>query len=126
MIGLQTYKPTPLAGAGFVSGDPRGFEGDGCENDEDGCPDYFTKPYSGWVFANFTMIGTGPGVFVGVSDANGTVIRRGAGANLVNGIVARWQGRGLGRTRDVRGASADAHGGLLRGHPFGNGLPRRG
>lgn len=104
MIGLQTYKPTPLPGAGFVSSDPRGFEGDGCENDKDGCPNYYTKPYTGPVFANFTMIGTGPGVFVGVSEGNGTVIRRGAGASLVNGIVARWQGRGL-NVRDVESDS---------------------
>ena len=104
MIGLQTYKPTPLAGAGFVSSDPRGFEGDGCENDKAGCPDYFTKPYSGPVFANFTMVGTGPGVFVGVSEGNGAVIRRGSGANLVNGIIARWQGRGL----NVRDAASDS------------------
>jgi hypothetical protein len=103
LIGYQTYKPTPLAGAGFASQDPRGFEGDGCENDKPGCPDYTTKPYSEPVFANFTLVGTGPGVFVGVKDANGAVIRRGSGGTIFNGILARWQGIGL----DVRDAQTN-------------------
>jgi hypothetical protein len=97
LIGLQTYKPTPRAGAGFASSDPRGFEGDGCENDKAGCPDYNNKPYSMPVFANFTLIGTGPNVFAGISAANttGATIRRGSGGVLVNGVIARWQGIGL-------------------------------
>lgn len=103
LIGLQTYRPTPRAGAGFASSDPRGFEGDGCETNKAGCPSFTTAPYSMPVFANFTMIGSGPGVFVGVSDANGSVIRRGSGGVLVNGIMARWQGIGL----DVRDAATD-------------------
>lgn len=107
LIGYQTYKPTPLAGAGFPSSDPRGFEGDGCETTKAGCADFTTKPYSMPVFANFTLVGTGPGVFTGVSDANGSVIRRGSGGSIFNGILARWQGIGL----DVR----DAQTNTLRG-----------
>ena len=108
LIALQTYKPTPLAGAGFPSQDPRGFEGDGCENDKPGCPDYTTQPYSMPVFANFTLVGTGAGVFVGVKDANAAVIRRGSGGTIVNGIIARWQGIGL----DVRDAQTNTLRGL--------------
>jgi hypothetical protein len=97
MIALQTYKPTPRAGAGFASQDPRGFEGDGCETTKAGCGDFNTKPYSMPVFANFTAIGTGPNVFAGISAANtsGSTIRRGSGGVLINGVIARWQGIGL-------------------------------
>ena len=97
LIALQTHRPTPRAGAGFVSGDPRGFEGDGCENDKAGCPNYDTAPFSMPVFANFTLVGPGAGVFAGVSAANtsGATIRRGSGGVLVNGVIARWQGIGL-------------------------------
>jgi hypothetical protein len=97
LIGLQTYKPTPRPGAGNASSDPRGFEGDGCENDKPGCPDYNNKPYSMPVFANFTLIGSGPNVFAGISAANtsGATIRRGSGGTLINGVIARWQGIGL-------------------------------
>jgi hypothetical protein len=97
LIALQSYKPTPRAGAGFFSADPRGFEGDGCENDKPGCPDYHTKPYSMPVWANFTLVGTGAGVFAGVSSNNstGATVRRGSGGTLINGVIARFQGTGL-------------------------------
>jgi hypothetical protein len=108
LIGYQTYKPTPLAGAGFASTDPHGFEGDGCETTKAGCADFTTKPYSEPVFANFTMVGPGPNTFTGVSDANASVIRRGSGATLFNGIIARWQGIGL----DVRDAQTNTLRGL--------------
>jgi hypothetical protein len=108
MIAFQTFKPTPQAGAGFASSDPRAFEGDGCETTKAGCPDFTTKPYSEPVFANFTLVGPGPGTFTGVSDANATVIRRGSGGTLFNGIIARWQGIGL----DVRDAQTNTLRGL--------------
>src|SRR5919201_1530604 len=101
LIALQTIRPNPPAAAGKPSVDPRGFEGDGCESDKPGCSaNYATAPFSEPVFANFTVIGTGPGVFnfTGFKDSNGAVIRRGSGGTLVNGIIARWQGIGL----DVR------------------------
>jgi hypothetical protein len=105
IIGMQTFRPTPRAGAGFSSVDPRGFEGDGCENDKAGCPSYTNAPYSMPVFANFTLVGTGPGVynFSGFKDSNGAVLRRGTGGTFVNGIIARWQGVGL----NVRDAATD-------------------
>ncbi len=108
LIAYQTYKPTPLAGAGFASSDPRGFEGDGCETTKAGCADFTTQPFSEPVFANFTLVGPGPGVFTGVSDANASVIRRGSGGSLFNGIIARWQGIGL----DVRDAQTNTLRGL--------------
>jgi hypothetical protein len=103
LIAYQTFKPTPQAGAGFAASDPRGFEGDGCETTKAGCADFTTRPYSQPVFANFTLVGPGPGTFTGVSDANASVIRRGSGGTLINGIIARWQGIGL----DVRDAQTN-------------------
>ncbi|HET9984309.1 MAG TPA: hypothetical protein VFQ38_12005, partial [Longimicrobiales bacterium] len=91
MIALQTTVIQPRAGAGFVSTDPRGFEGDGCEIDKAGCTGFGIAPYSQPFFANFTIIGPGPGVFT-PTDGNGMVVRRGSGGTFVNGVVARWPG----------------------------------
>jgi hypothetical protein len=93
LIALQTSVLTPRPGTGTVSSDPRGFEGDGCENDKAGCT-YANAPYSMPVFANFTVVGPGTGVF-STSDGNGAVVRRGGAANFVNGIIARWPGVGF-------------------------------
>ncbi len=41
------------------------------------------------MFANFTLVGTGPGV-VGSGGGFGMMLRRGTGGYYVNGIVARW------------------------------------
>lgn len=105
LIGLQTFQPTPRPGAGFPSADPRGFEGDGCELDKAGCTSYLVAPLSQPVFANFTLIGTGPGVFPGTvgTQSNGAVIRRGSGGTFLNGIIARWQNLGW----NVRDAQTD-------------------
>ncbi|MDB4949944.1 MAG: Fibronectin type domain protein [Gemmatimonadetes bacterium] len=88
LIALQTTVVTPRAGTGTVSSDPRGFEGDGCENDKAGCT-YANTPYSQPVWANFTVIGPGTGVF-SPADGNGAVIRRGSAGTLVNGVIGRW------------------------------------
>jgi fibronectin type 3 domain-containing protein len=93
LIALQTTVIQPRAGTGTVSSDPRGFEGDGCENDKAGCT-YANTPYSSPVWANFTVIGPGPGVFT-PTDGNGAVFRRGTAGTLVNGIIARWPGVGV-------------------------------
>lgn len=90
LIALQTRVLQPRAGAGTLSTDPRGFEGDGCEIEKAGCQ-FTNAPYSMPLFANFTVIGPGPGVFQ-QTDGNGAVIRRGAGGTFVNGIIARWPG----------------------------------
>ncbi|MEZ4585163.1 MAG: fibronectin type III domain-containing protein [Gemmatimonadales bacterium] len=93
LIALQTSVLTPRPGTGTVSSDPRGFEGDGCENDKAGCT-YANAPYSQPVWANFTVIGPGTGVF-STTDGNAAVVRRGGAANFVNGILARWPGVGF-------------------------------
>ena len=87
LIALQTSVLTPRPGTGTVSSDPRGFEGDGCENDKAGCT-YANAPYTMPVFANFTVVGPGTGVFSG-TDGNAAVVRRGGAASFVNGILSR-------------------------------------
>jgi hypothetical protein len=93
MIALQTQLIQPRAGTGTLSTDPRGFEGDGCENTKAGCT-FSNTPFSMPVFANFTVIGPGAGVFA-QADGNGSVIRRGSGATFVNGIIGRWPQYGI-------------------------------
>lgn len=102
LIALQTTVPTPATGAGTVSSDPRGFEGDGCEIDKAGCT-FANTPYSMPLFVNFTVVGPGTGVF-SATDGNGAVVRRGAGGTFVNGIIARWPGVGF----SVRDAESKA------------------
>lgn len=93
LIAFQTRLIAPRAGAGSLSTDPRGFEGDGCEDTKAGCT-FTNPPYSMPVFANFTLLGPGTGVFA-QADGNGIVVRRGSGATLVNGVIARWPQYGL-------------------------------
>jgi hypothetical protein len=97
---------TPRPGTGTVSSDPRGFEGDGCENDKAGCT-YANAPYSMPVWANFTVVGPGDGVF-STTDGNGAVVRRGGAANFVNGIIARWPGVGFSIRDDETKALMDS------------------
>ncbi len=93
LIALQTQLIQPRSGTGTLSTDPRGFEGDGCENTKAGCT-FLNAPFSMPVFANFTVIGPGAGVFA-QADGNGSVIRRGSGASMVNGIIGRWPQYGM-------------------------------
>jgi hypothetical protein len=93
IIGLQTSLLTPRSGSGTTSSDPRGLEGDGCENDKAGCT-YGNQPHSLPVMANFTIIGPGTGVF-STNDGSGAVVRRGSGGYFVNGIIGRWPGVSL-------------------------------
>ena len=93
LIALQTSVLGPRPGTGTVSSDPRGFEGDGCDSAVAGCT-FANAPYSSPVFANFTLIGPGAGVF-STTDGSGAVLRRGTGGSFVNGIVARWPGAGV-------------------------------
>src|SRR5690606_23373921 len=46
------------------------------------------------VWANFTLIGPGEGVY-SATDGSGAVIRRGSAGTLVNGIIGRWPGVGV-------------------------------
>ena len=93
IVALQTRLITPRPGTGALSTDPRGFEGDGCEDTKAGCT-FLNPPFSMPVFANFTLVGPGAGVFA-QADGNGIVVRRGSGATLINGVVARWPQYGL-------------------------------
>jgi hypothetical protein len=89
LIAYQSKVLEPRTGAGTVSSDPQGIENDGCSgagctNGQDSQP--FTLP----MVANFTLIGTGPGVVDATSGGYGMVLRRGAGGVYVNGVIARW------------------------------------
>jgi hypothetical protein len=89
LIAFQSQVLQPRAGAGNVSNDPEGFENDGCAganctNGQESEP--FTIP----LVANFTMIGTGPGVVDATTGGIGMMLRRGTGGYYLNGIVSRW------------------------------------
>ena len=103
MIGLQSFYPTPRAGAGAVSTDPQGFEIDGCNGGGCVAPSGANAQSAGRdeglynmnVFANFTMIGTPTGVTVPGSGGVGAVLRRGTGGYYLNGVLARWPRGGI-------------------------------
>jgi len=104
LVALQTFQPSPRAGAGFVSVDPRGFEGDGCEVEKAGCTSHLTEPLSRPVFANFSLVGPGRGVaFANITSNTGATLRRGTAGTFVNGIISRWQGVGI----NLRDAATD-------------------
>ncbi len=96
LIGLQTGpRVSPATGnPGALASDQNGFEQDGCGSTSGGCADgYNSTPYSMPVYANFTMVGPGPGVVPVRPNGDGGVgllVRRGAGGVYVNGVVARW------------------------------------
>jgi hypothetical protein len=103
VIALQTARLDPAPGAGVLSTDPQGFEGDGCNGT--GCDlGFASEPFSVPVFANFTLVGPGTATTPTSSGDNGMVLRRGTGGYLTNGIVARWQAQGL----SVRDPETDA------------------
>ncbi|MBC7790355.1 MAG: fibronectin type III domain-containing protein [Anaerolineae bacterium] len=90
LIAFQSQQIPQRAGAGSLSTDPNGFEGDGCENTRPFCTTFAgSVPFSNPVFANFTVVGFGS-AFTTSSGGYGAVIRRGAGVTLINGILARW------------------------------------
>lgn len=95
LIALQTIVPTPLAGTGNPSVDPQGFEIDGCNGT--GCASgQASTPFTVPIFANWTLVGPGPGVFSSTTSGGfAAVIRRGTGGNYINGISARWPARFL-------------------------------
>ena len=95
LIAFQSQQIPQRAGAGSLSTDPNGFEGDGCETNRPFCTTFAgSVPFSSPVFANFTVIGFGS-AFTTSSGGYGAVIRRGAGVTLVNGILARWPRTGI-------------------------------
>jgi hypothetical protein len=103
MIAYQSKVLVPRTGAGNVSSDPQGFEVDGCAGAN--CLDgQNSQPYTIPLWANFTLIGTGPGVVDATSCGHGMVLRRGTGGYYVNGVVARWPRSAL----SIRDASTTA------------------
>jgi hypothetical protein len=97
VIGYQTFVPQPNASgsAGGAATDPVFFEADGCSGG--GCNNasaFESTPYSMPVFANFTVVGTGPGVLP-TNGGFGLVLRRGTGGTWVNGVVARMGNRAI-------------------------------
>lgn len=95
---MIAYQDTLLrARAGLLGGpssDPQAFEIDGCS--ASGCAlGPASTPYNMPVFANFTLVGTGSATISGQNGGVGMVLRQGTGGTFVNGIVARFPGRGL-------------------------------
>jgi hypothetical protein len=93
LIAFQDSILPPRAGAGVASTDPQGFEVDGCGSATgSGCSQgYNSMPLNIPMFANFTIIGTGPTDQVAAnSGGHGMVLRRGSGGYYVNGVIARF------------------------------------
>jgi hypothetical protein len=97
LIGFQSKVLIPRPQAGGVSTDPQGIENDGCGSNAGGGCDlgFNSTPLTIPVVANFTLVGTGPGV-VGAGGGYGMVLRRGVGGHYVNGLLARWPSAGIG------------------------------
>ena len=96
LISVQTgprLSPRP-GNVGALSAEQSGFEVDGCGTTAGTCALGFNStPFTSPVFANFTIIGPGPGVLparAGRDGGLGANIRRGAGGAWINGIFARW------------------------------------
>ena len=93
LIAYQSTVLQPRAGSGTLSADPQGFEVDGCGSASgSGCSQgYDSTPLNAPLFANFTMVGTGPNNDVAATSGGvGLLLRRGTGGFWVNGILARW------------------------------------
>lgn len=89
LIAYQARRVVPRAIAGSPSTDPQGIENDGCNGS--GCTDgQLSAPYTIPLVANFTLVGTGPGLVDQTSGGIGMMLRRGTGGYYVNGVVARW------------------------------------
>jgi hypothetical protein len=94
LIAFQSKQLVPRPGAGNVSSDPQGIENDGCNGS--GCDlGNNSTPLTIPVVANFTLVGTAPGV-VAAGGGHGMVLRRGTGGHYVNGILARWPSAAVG------------------------------
>ncbi len=93
LIAFQSKVLVPRAGAGNLSGDPQGIENDGCAGS--GCDlGQNSTPLTIPVVANFTLVGTEPGI-VGAAGGYGMVLRRGTGGHYVNGVIVRWPSAGF-------------------------------
>ena len=89
LIAFQSQVLQPRAGAGNVSNDPEGIENDGC-NGANCTNGQESQPFTIPLVANFTLIGTGPGVVDATTGGIGMMLRRGTGGYYLNGVVSRW------------------------------------
>jgi hypothetical protein len=89
LIAFQSVRPDARPAAGSASTDPQGIENDGC-NGANCLTGQNSLPRTNPIFANFTLVGTGPGVVDATSGGIGVMLRRGTAGSYVNGIVARW------------------------------------
>jgi hypothetical protein len=89
LIAFQSIRPDARPAAGSPSTDPQGFENDGCSG-ANCLSGQNSTPRTDAMFANFTFVGTGPGVVDGTSGGIGLMLRRGTTGHYVNGIIARW------------------------------------
>ena len=111
MIAYQSKVLIPRTGAGNVSSDPQGFENDGCAGAN--CANGQTsEPYTMPLWANFTLVGTGPGFVDATSGGYGMVLRRGTGGYYMNGVVARFPKAAL-SVRDAATTTRVAAGDLI-------------
>ncbi|HMS01933.1 MAG TPA: hypothetical protein PKE51_03120, partial [Gemmatimonadaceae bacterium] len=84
------------------SSDPQGIENDGCAGA--GCADgQNSTPRTSPIVANFTLVGTGPGV-VPAGGGIGMMLRRGTAGFYVNGVIANWPNAAI----SLRDASTEA------------------
>ena len=89
LIAYQSVRVTPRPAAGTPSGDPQGFENDGC-NGANCTSGQNSTPLTAPLVANFTLVGTGAGVVDATTGGVGMMLRRGTTGQYVNGVVARW------------------------------------
>ncbi len=114
LIAFQSTRLEPRAGAGAFSNDPQGIENDGCADAQGGtcgAAGENATPFTTPMFANFTLVGTGPNV-VGSGGGFGMMLRRGTGGYYVNGIVARWPNAAI-ALRNTTTAARIAEGNLV-------------
>lgn len=113
VIAYQSKVLIPRSGAGSVSGDPQGFENDGCgSGTSGGCEQgHNSLPLNIPVVANFTVIGRGDAATQSSSGDVGMVLRRGTGGHYVNGVLGRWTRGGV-SLRDPATATRIADGDL--------------
>lgn len=89
LVAFQAQRLDPRPAAGSFSSDPQGIENDGCSG-QNCLAGFNSQPTTIPVVANYTLVGTGPGVVDGTSGGIGAVLRRGTGGHYVNGVITRW------------------------------------
>ncbi len=89
LIAFQSRIIPPRPAAGSPSSDPQGIENDGCNGP--GCTaGEVSEPFTIPLVANFTLVGTGPGVVPNATSGIGMMLRRGTGGYYINGHVSRF------------------------------------